>query len=438
MITTHDAERKHAMKIAAVIAEYNPFHKGHSYQLHTLRNELDADRILVVMSGDFVQRGEPAIVDKYVRCRMALENGADMVLELPVYFALGSAEYFAQGAVSLLDKLGIVDTLYFGSECGDIEALKACARPLLAEPAAYKAQLKQYLKQGYSFPSARSMAFCSLFSGNAASETADYEKILAAPNNNLGIAYIKALLQRNSAITPRTLRRRDSGYASLSLTGGSFASANAVRSALLEKPDSIDSLKEFLPESVWRFFKNSRGLLSADDFSQLLHYKLLAERRKGKDCFASFYDVSRQLSNTLYHRLPDYNGFADYALACKSKNLTYTRISRCLMHILLDMTQETACALKEHDYCPYARVLGFREGGRDIFRLMKTNSAVPIITRPASARKQLNSLAQETFLADRNASDIYQSVLSHKTTRVSYSDKPHPIPNELTRPILKD
>lgn len=426
------------MKIAAVIAEYNPFHKGHSYQLHTLRNELGADRIIVVMSGDFVQRGAPAIVDKYVRCRMALENGADMVLELPVYFALGSAEYFAQGAVSLLDKLGIVDTLYFGSECGDIESLKACARPLLAEPAAYKAQLKQYLKQGYSFPSARSMAFCSLLSDNAASKTADYEKILAAPNNNLGIEYIRALLQRSSAISPATLQRKDSGYASLSLAGESFASAKAVRSALFSGSASIDSLREFLPESVWRFFRDHSGcLLSTDDFSQLLHYKMLAEQRNGKDCFVSFYDVSRQLANTLCHKLPDYGGFSDFILACKSKNLTYTRISRCLMHILLDMTQETAHALRQRDYCQYARVLGFRESGRDIFGKLKANSAIPIITRPSCARRQLNGLAWETFLADVNASDIYQCVSIHKMTHMSYTSVSCHMPNELSRQIVK-
>lgn len=426
------------MKIAAVIAEYNPFHKGHSYQLHTLRNELGADRIIVVMSGDFVQRGAPAIVDKYVRCRMALENGADMVLELPVYFSLGSAEYFAQGAVSLLDKLGIVDTLYFGSECGDIESLKACARPLLAEPAAYKAQLKQYLKQGYSFPSARSMAFCSLLSDNAASKTADYEKILAAPNNNLGIEYIRALLQRSSAIAPATLQRKDSGYASLSLAGESFASAKAVRSALFSGSASIDSLREFLPESVWRFFRDHSGcLLSTDDFSQLLHYKMLAEQRSGKDCFVSFYDVSRQLANTLCHKLPGYGGFSDFILACKSKNLTYARISRCLMHILLDMKQDILCALREQDYCQYARVLGFRESRSDMFRLLKSNSSIPIITRPSSARKHLDGLAWEAFLADTNASNIYQSVLFHKMTYASHYNLPYRMPNELARPIIK-
>ena len=426
------------MKIAAVIAEYNPFHKGHLYQLTTLRDELGADKIIVVMSGDFVQRGAPAILDKYTRCRMALENGADMVIELPVCFALGSAEYFAQGAISLLDKLGVVDLLYFGSECGDIDTLKACAQTLSVEPPAYKTLLKQYLKQGYSFPYARSIAFSSLFSDNAPNQTPDSEKILATPNNNLGVEYIKALLQRNSTITPETLRRKDNGYASATLTSGGFASANAIRGALLSDAVPVEELRDFLPASVSRSLETFlHCYLSVDDFSALLHYKLITERPKGRECYTPFYDVSEQLSNTLYHRLPDYTGFSGFALACKSKNLTYARVSRCLMHILLDMKQETVNALKEQDYCQYARVLGFRESGRELFTLFKANAAIPIITRPSTARKQLSALAWEAFTADVTASDIYQSVLSSKMTSMSYTRSSQQVPNERTRQIIK-
>ena len=147
------------MKIAAVIAEYNPFHDGHLYQLRSLRSELCVDYIIVVISGDFTQRGIPAIVDKYSRTRMALENGADLVFELPAYFALGSAAYFAEGAVSLLDKLGVVDVLHFGSECGDIAQLTKYAQILAYETPDYKRLLNQYLKQGLSYPTAKSKAF---------------------------------------------------------------------------------------------------------------------------------------------------------------------------------------------------------------------------------------------------------------------------------------
>ena len=151
------------MKVTAVIAEYNPFHNGHLYQLRTIRMAEHADWIVVVLSGDFMQRGIPAIVDKYQRCQMALANGADLVFELPVYFALGSAEYFAQGAVSLIDKLGVVDSLHFGSECGDLSLITDCARIIAGESCQYQSLLNVFLKQGCSFPAARARAVAALF-----------------------------------------------------------------------------------------------------------------------------------------------------------------------------------------------------------------------------------------------------------------------------------
>lgn len=430
------------MKIAAVIAEYNPFHNGHLYQLDTIRSELGADRIIVVMSGDFAQRGIPAIVDKYARCRMALENGADLVLELPVYFALGSAEYFAQGAVSLLDKLGVVDFVHFGSECGDIDTLKYCAKAFSHETPEYKALLNNHLRQGLSFPAARSRALCAISS--AVDTEISFEKILSTPNNNLGIEYIKALLQRNSAITPVTLERKGGGYHSSALNKGEFASANALRSTLSSDSVNIEELQHFLPESVVHYFKNSLStaqaqqcFLFADDFSGILHYRLLMEQFKNRDSFVSFYDISQQLSNTLCNTLPDYNGFSNFALCCKSKNLTYTRISRCLMHILLDMKEETINELKAHDYSQYARVLGFREGSKDIFRLVKANSSIPIVTKLSTARKELDPIALSSLNADITASNIYESVKLQKMTLMSHNRHVLKMPSELTRQIIK-
>ena len=179
------------MNVTAVIAEYNPFHNGHLYQLDTIRQTHDADLIIVVMSGDFTQGGIPAIVDKYERCQMALENGADLVFELPVYFALGSAEYFAQGAVSLIDKLGVVDFLHFGSESGDIDLMYQFTNRMLAnESDAYKAALNRYLKRGYSFPAARDRALSELLPADRFPTDAPVPKktmqLVSAPNNILG------------------------------------------------------------------------------------------------------------------------------------------------------------------------------------------------------------------------------------------------------------
>ena len=288
------------MKVAAVISEYNPFHNGHLYQLQTIRSQLKADCIIVIMSGNFVQRGTPALINKYERCRMALENGADLVFELPIYFALGSAEYFAQGAVSLADKLGVVDFLHFGSESGDIAILENCARIIADESDTYKTSLSRHLKNGISFPSARSLSIREqlqdLDLSSAYSCPDDIEKLLASPNNTLGIEYIKAILQRKSTIKPITVERKGEGYNSSSLASDSFISANAIRTALESASTAADTdhLRNYLPESVYRLLfreQNEKGcFLFPNDFSEILAYKL-HEAATEKAGFAEFYDV---------------------------------------------------------------------------------------------------------------------------------------------------
>lgn len=456
------------MKIAAVIAEYNPFHNGHLYQLCSLRNELCVDYIIVVISGDFTQRGIPAIVDKYNRTRMALENGADLVFELPAYFALGSAAYFAEGAVSLLDKLGVVDILHFGSECGDIAQLTQYAQILAYETPDYKRLLNQYLKQGLSYPTAKSKAFQQLFINENINTTAPdchlllnntintaainrqcNAQILTQPNNNLAIEYIKALLLRQSTISPATITRKGSKYGNNTLTSGIFASADALRHSLFNLQYNIANLhtiKEYLPETVYNNLKTllsttAGSLLFTDDFSEIMHYKLIYEQQhnstKRKSCFASFYDINSQLSNTLYNHLPDFCSISDFALSCKSKNLTYTHINRCLMHILLDMKQDVMDRLKAHDYSQYARLLGFRDAGKPVLKAIKANASIPLITKPAKALKVLNGIARESFYADIYASTIYQNVKFHKMTQMSSYNKLNTISNELKRQIIK-
>ena len=419
------------MKVTAVIAEYNPFHNGHLYQLRTIRTAECADWIVVVLSGDFVQRGIPAIVDKYQRCRMALANGADLVFELPVYFALGSAEYFAQGAVSLIDKLGVVDTLHFGSECGDLPLILNCARMIASESCSYQSMLNVFLKQGCSFPAARARAVAALF---PAKET---ENLLNAPNNILGIEYVKALLQRNSAIKPATLARKGEGYASDVLDTDHFVSANALRSALraaLHDITSLEAVRPHVPESVYSLL-TQQDFLYTDDFSEILLYKLLRDA-SGKDAFALYYDIGKQLSHTLYRHLPAFLSFEDFAMQCKSKNLTYTRICRGLMHILLDMTQEHADALKNNDYTQYARLLGFSAHGKQLLKSIKANTAVPVITKPALALKQLEGTARISLQADLHAADIYDSVYQQKRRRLTGQTSANLRRNERTRQII--
>lgn len=410
------------MKIVAVIAEYNPFHNGHLFQLDTIRQTIGADYIIVVLSGDFVQRGEPAIVDKYARCRMALSCGADAVFELPVYFALGSAEYFAKGAVTLLDRLGVTDVLHFGSECGEIGLLYQYAQLITEETDEYRHLLNFHLKKGKSFPLARSKAV------EALSVSPD---IFSSPNNILGMEYIKALLQLKSPITPLTLQRAGAGFSSGTLSEGELPSANAIRKCLWENPNSAFScLKGFMPDACLALLQQNT-LLFQNDFSQILIYRLLQNTGFGKK-FAHFYDVSPELSNTISANAMRFLSFEAFAHLCKSRNLTYTRICRSLMHILLDMTQENADLLKTDGYCNYARLLGFRTKNNKsgLLSQIKKSADIPIITSPSKGIRQLTGSALMSLKADIHAANVYESIKAQKMTNMS------PL-NELTREIIK-
>ncbi len=410
------------MKIAAIIAEYNPFHNGHLLQLDTVRETIGADYIIIVMSGDFVQRGAPAIIDKYARCRVALACGADAVFELPAYFALGSAEYFAQGAIALLNRLGVVDILHFGSECGDISLLCKYAENITEETDEYQRLLNLHLKEGKSFPLARSEAIKDL-SGDS--------DVFSSPNNILALEYIKALLQSNSTITPLTLQRNGAGFHSDTLSKEKLPSAKAIRKSLADRSDNtLSRLTGYVPDTCLEALQKNT-LLFQDDFSQILLYRLLQNTSPHKK-FSHFYDISPELSNTIAANTMRFVSFETFAHLCKSRNLTYTRICRSLMHILLDMTQESADMLKAGGYCSYARLLGLRtkSGKSELLRQIKKHTSIPIIASPAKGLHQLTKSTLISLKADIHAANIYEGVKAQKMTHVS------PL-NEMTREIIK-
>lgn len=414
------------MKIAAVIAEYNPFHNGHLYQLQQIKSVLQADCIIVVMSGNFTQRGIPAIVDKYTRCQMALENGADLVFELPVYYATGSAEYFARGAVSLLDKLGVVNFLHFGSECGSIEPLLTCAKIFSTEPAEYKELLQLYLKQGMSFPSARSRALASFlaktkYSSNYMFNAEELAQICTSPNNILGIEYCKELLRRNSTINPITIQRKGSNYNDSALPLATaetslHASANAIREFLsnANEKNTVNHIQSFVPKSVYQLCVNNNLFhpLFIDDFSTIMLFQLI--NLSHTTGFSDYYDVTLQLSDLLQKKHKSFTTFSEFCLACNSKDMTYTRINRCLTHILLNLKQDTINALKSADDVPYARLLGFTDIGKTALSQIKKNASIPIITKLTKAQKELDGIALTSLMADIFASDIYYSIKAQK------------------------
>lgn len=418
---TKKAERKGPMNITAIIAEYNPFHYGHLYQLTNARRETDADYVIVALSGDFVQRGAPAILDKYARTKMALKAGADLVLELPVYYAAASADYFSMGAVSLLDRLGCVNRLSFGSELGNIADLSVIAARTAEETPAYQQALNRYLKQGMHFALANAKAAGEQLESGG---TVDVEAILREPNNTLGIAYLKALLRRNSSIVPHTVTRQQSGYHE---TKEGALSASAVRHAVRTR-ESLDTLAAQMPDYALKELKSVHQKsfpVYENDFSALLSYRLRSlfseaalrfdDKSSIAGCLTEFADVSAELSSRIASSLNDYESFEQFCLLLKTKELTHSRISRSLLHILLDIKKSRLEDYVQDGYVPYARILGFRKESATLFSKIKANSEIPLIAKLADAQKMLgNKHSYHMLLEDIHAAQIYEQVASAK------------------------
>lgn len=412
------------MKTVGLITEYNPFHNGHAYHIEKAKMLTGADRVIVVMSGDFVQRGAPAVMPKHLRTESALLSGASLIIELPVCFATGSAEYFAQGSISLLNQLGCIDSICFGSECGDLHLLKEIAQILADEPIEYQTALKQALKEGASFPAARQEAL-NIYSDK-------YSEILASPNNILGIEYLKALAKIHSKMEPFTIKRIGAGYHDMDIDG-QFSSATAIRSDIYQLAD-VNSSSESLPlthiqtqvpSSCHELMKKNyqtRYPVKADDFSLLLKAKLLSETAGS---LSHYLDMSPELANRILRLRNDYLSFEQFCDLLKTKELTRSRISRSFIHVLLGITNDWLTAIKTP--APYARILGFRRDHADLLGILKRTSDIPLITSPA--RAVLADTAYQMLELDIYASDLYESVITDL-----YGT---PFHNELTKQIIK-
>lgn len=409
------------MRVNGIIAEYNPFHNGHKYQMEESLRRTSADYTIIVMSGCFVQRGAPALLDKYRRAEMALRCGADLVLELPTLYAASSAEYFASGAVALLDRLKVVTHLCFGSECGNVTVLSRIAEFLEEEPADYSAALKNFLQQGYSYPNARVNALMQLYP-----LLNDHWQVFSFPNNILGIEYIKTLYRRKSAMEPITVKRTGAGYHDRQ-TDNLFCSALALRQALYAG-SGLEQLCHHMPKEAGRVLTDSIAKnkpVRTNDFSAMLHYKLLLERDQG---YEKYHDVSHDLSSRIQNCLGEYTDFDSFSDLLKTKQMTYNRISRCLLHILLNITQADMDTGKKLDYTPYARVLGFRRDAAPLLTAIKEQSSIPLVTKLADAPSILAPEALSLLRMDILAGEVYQSAVASGTGRASA--------NEYTTPLV--
>ena len=385
------------MKVTAIISEYNPFHKGHLYHIETAKKETKADFVIAIMSGNFVQRGTPAIFDKYTRTEAALRSGVDLVLELPAMYATASAEYFALGGVALANTLGIVDYLSFGSEYGQADKFMEAASLLLHEPEEMKQPLKDALKEGLSYPAARAYA--------VKTSHPELAELLETPNNILGIEYCKALLKLNSTIVPHTIKRQGQDYHSDSTDAG-FASATGIRRLLEEqKESSRQLLQKQLPPASYNLLNNYWGTspLTEDDLSMLLRYKLITENRAH---LTEYFGVNRDLSNRIYKHLNEFESFSSFAELLKTKNITRTAINRALLHILLDIRAEDVQDVTKRGCVDYIRVLGFKKEAAGLLKEFSDLPEIPLITN-LSAAPVLCEI-------DIRADQIYQMCSSQK------------------------
>lgn len=389
------------MKVVGIVAEYNPFHKGHSYHIEEAKKVTGSDYCIVVMSGDYTQRGVPAVIDKYSRAKMALLNGADLVIELPVRFATSSAEGFAQGAISLLNATGVVTDICFGSECGNIEKLTKIATVLLNEPDEYQEVLKRGLRSGLSYPIARNAALQSL-------DCWDFDtlKILSMPNNILGMEYIKALMKLQSKMKPVTIKRLGGDYND-STPSELFSSALAIRSSIFST-ENLENILSEVPNNVYEILKSQKNVsfpIVPNDFSETLHYKLLREKEVG---FTDYIDVNQDLSDRIVKNLHLYKDYESFCDILKTKNMTYARISRCLMHILLDLK------IKENVAPSYLRILGINKNASALSKSIKEHATLPLISKIADAKDSLDKGALNLLEEDVFAANLYDMIISHK------------------------
>ena len=391
------------MRIVGLITEYNPFHNGHLHHLRESLRVAEADASVAVMSGHFLQRGEPALVDKWVRTEMALAAGVDLVLELPFPFACNSAPHFARGAVQSLNALGVVDALCFGSEAGELSPLQAAARLLLEHADDIDAGTRQLLRGGVSYPAARAEVLSAM-------DTDVSAELVSSPNNILGIEYLKALQETTSPIKAFTILRRGAGYHSTDVTNP-IASATGIRKLLGEG----GAVGDFVPEACRQILNEAldKGCsLDHDRLFSSLQTFLLQEM----ETLSGIYQVEDGLAQRLVDAAMTATSYADLTDAIKSRQWTLTRIQRILSYVLLQVSSVEMNSFLECGPL-YLRLLGATEKGRQVLAGSRKKRSLPVISDPAraqavlrrfySGRKDLGCLAERMLACDLRATRLY-------------------------------
>jgi predicted nucleotidyltransferase len=375
------------MRIAGIVTEYNPLHNGHLYQLAQIRQRLNPDLIVSVMSGDFTQRGEPAIVSKWDRARLALEAGVDLVFELPYVFAVGKADTFARGAVALLDRVGATH-LVFSSECGRIKPFFQTLDLIAQHRLLYQEKMTEALSRGISYPNAHAVAFRTL----AASSTADLVD-LSLPNNSLGYQYVRAIRHRDSDMIPCTMRRKDAAHNDTVFAEGSeIASASSIRRCLMRPDGGVEKTGRVLPPSSLAVLRaaEERGVLTDwETFFPYLKYRLLSTPRAE---LSQVYEAEEGIENRLLAKIARSDSFHSFISAVKTKRYTWARLQRLCVHILTATKKDEAKVIALTEEPDYLRLLGMSRAGRHYLALIRKRLDIPLITKIRRHRETMLEL----------------------------------------------
>lgn len=407
------------MKVLGIIAEYNPFHLGHLYHIKKSKELVQPDFTIAVMSGNFTQRGEAAIVDKWIRAETAIKNGIDLVLELPVVYAVQTAELFAYGGIQVLNHTGLTTHVSFGSEIGDLAPLKRVANVLVSEDEAFKGLLKGYLQQGLSFPTARYRALVAYLQPTNQVDQ-EWNKVLASSNSILAIEYLKALKRTKSTILPITIPRINSAYHSPKLKKG-ISSATSIRNEILNHGLS-EKVREAVPSATFdilsKAFSENNGPVGNHSLEDLL---LGIIRRSSLSEISTWLDVNEGLENRIKDSAMSATNLSDLLSSIKTKRYVHTRLQRILTHGLLNLTTEKFSTLNTGNGPKYIRILAFSTKAAELMKKLKETSIVPVLTKAAHSSRYEQQL-QEMFAFDCLATDLYSLGVNNPLLRTGGRD----------------
>lgn len=416
-------------KVLGIVAEYNPFHNGHLYHIEKSKELTNADYAVAIIGGNFSQRGSTSIINKWAKTEMALKNGIDLVIELPLLYSISSGENFADGAIKILNSLGIIDYLSFGSETHEIGFLDNIASILYNEPIEYKNLLLSELNSGLSFPVARENAILKYMKNYVFNNNIDsiknidtntildtYSNILNSPNNILGIEYLKSLKKHNSNIKPICIQRVGAGH--------NFVSASLIRD--FTKSNEIEKVKKLLPESSFSIlednFKLGNIVPDLKSFEKIIFYNL---RKMTTDEIANLPDVNEGLEYLIKKAYNSCNTISEFIDIVKSKRYTQTRIQRILLYALLGITKQNM-KLSKNIEVPYIRVLGFNDNGQNLLsEITNKNPNLPIITSVKKFMDDNDNINLKNMLEkDIFASNVYTlACKSNSTSNLDYTHK---------------